>query len=129
MPMRFHEQRPGAIQKPPECTNLQLPTHTNVEIFVQEVSGGDYVVRTELVKKQSLWGDKGDTPVDFIGIVTVDARSLPKVRDKCISGSPSSSTLPSPTRLRKSPMHLRRIVRCRHPDLRKQYRLYSPVHD
>ncbi|KAF9649950.1 hypothetical protein BDM02DRAFT_3227677 [Thelephora ganbajun] len=52
--------------------------------YLNEVSGGDYVVRTELIKKQTLWGYKGDTPVNFIRIITIDARNLPKVRDKCI---------------------------------------------
>ena len=104
---------------------LHIPTLK----YLQEVSGGDYVVRTELVKKQSLWGYKGDTPVNFIRIVTIDARNLPKVRDKYIPCLSSNSILSSHTRLRKSSMYLPRIVRRRYSHFRKQHRIHLTVHD
>ena len=129
MPTWFHQYGLRTIQNLSQCTPLQPPTRAEAEPLTQEVSGGDHVARTELTKKQSLWGFKGDTPVNFIRIVTIDARNLPKVRDKYTPSPPNTPTLSFPTRLRKGSMFLPRFVRRRCSDFRKQHRIYPTVHD
>jgi hypothetical protein len=77
--------------------------HTiDTELFAQEISGGDYVAGTQLVKKRSLMKYSGDALVSFIRIATMSSGNVPKVRDKCIDSSPDTLTLPFHTRLRKS---------------------------
>lgn len=49
---------------------------------MQRQLDGNYVVKTEIVQKRSLWGYKGDDWNPFIKITTSDPKSVPKVRDK-----------------------------------------------
>ena len=92
---------------------MYVPSTTraiDTKLFAQEISGGDHVARTELIKKQSLMGYKEDSLVSFIKIVTISSGYVPRVRDKCFHDSLCTLGLSFHTRLRKSPMLLPRIV-------------------
>ncbi|KAI5989332.1 DNA polymerase family B-domain-containing protein [Pisolithus albus] len=49
---------------------------------LNKAAGGHYVRKIEIVRKRSLWGYRGDDWIPFMKLVTSEARSLPKVRDK-----------------------------------------------
>lgn len=49
------------------------------------VGAGECVRSAELIKKRSLWGYRGDDWVIFIKLTISDPKSLPKVRDKCLT--------------------------------------------